>query len=247
MAIAFAKIFVVEPLAAMRCVNLSDQNQGLLNESNWTKIGDGMTDVFPFLCALLADPRRVGAVMPSGAALAEAITREISPSSAPVVELGPGTGAFTQRLLERGVPENRLALIEHGPDFARLLQARYPHAQVLRMDATRLGDVQLFDDEKAGAVVSGIPLLSLSPREIVAILRGAFHHLRADGAFYQFTYGPRCPVPQVLLDRLGLKASRIGRAFVNVPPAGIYRITRCPPSQRNHASIATDRRAMEAA
>lgn len=205
------------------------------------------TDVFPFLCALLADPRRVGAVMPSGAALAEAITREISPSSAPVVELGPGTGAFTQRLLERGVPENRLALIEHGPDFARLLQARYPHAQVLRMDATRLKDVRLFDDEKAGAVVSGIPLLSLSPREMVALLKGAFHHLRDGGAFYQFTYGPRCPVPPVILDRLGLTASRIGRAIINVPPAGIYRITRNQLPLRNPASRAGDEQAVEAA
>jgi phospholipid N-methyltransferase len=185
-----------------------------------------MTDVIPFLCALIADPKRVGAIVPSGAALAAAITREISPSSAPVVELGPGTGAFTQRLLERGVPEDRLALVEYGPDFARLLQARYPHARVLRMDATHLKEVELFEDEKAGAVVSGIPLLSLSAREILAILRGAFHHLRAGGAFYQFTYGPRCPVPPVILERLGLEAARIGRAIINVPPAGIYRITR---------------------
>lgn len=195
-----------------------------------------MTDVFPFFCALLADPRRVGAVVPSGAALARAITREISPSSAPVVELGPGTGAFTERLLERGVPEDRLALIEYGPDFARMLEERYPSARVLRMDATRLRHVDLFKDEKAGAVVSGLPLLSLSPREIIAILRGAFHHLRADGAFYQFTYGPRCPVPSAILDRLGLRASLIGRAIINVPPAGVYRITRnpFPPAGRHH-------------
>lgn len=187
-----------------------------------------MTDVFPFFCALLADPRRVGAVVPSGPALARAITREISPSSAPVVELGPGTGAFTERLIARGVPEDRLALIEYGPDFARLLEERYPNARVLRMDATNLRHVDLFEDEKAGAVVSGLPLLSLSPREVMAILRGAFHHLREDGAFYQFTYGPRCPVPSAILDRLGLRASRIGRAIINVPPAGVYRITRRP-------------------
>ena len=195
-----------------------------------------MTDVFPFFCALLADPRRVGAVVPSGAALARAITREISPSSAPVVELGPGTGAFTEQLLERGVPEDRLALIEYGPDFARLLEERYPSARVLRMDATRLRHVELFEDEKAGAVVSGLPLLSLSPREVIGILRGAFHHLRDDGAFYQFTYGPRCPVPSAILDRLGLRASRIGRAIINVPPAGVYRITRSPfpPPDRHH-------------
>lgn len=205
-----------------------------------------MTDVFPFLCALFADPRRVGAVVPSGAALAKAITREISPSSAPVVELGPGTGAFTQRLIERGVPEDRLALIEHGPDFARLLQARYPRAQVFTMDATCLKEIELFNGEKAGAVVSGIPLLSLSPRETIAILRGAFHHLRADGAFYQFTYGPRCPVPVVILDRLGLTASRIGRVLINVPPAGIYRMTRNPLARHHRAPRMADEPTMEA-
>lgn len=188
-----------------------------------------MTDVFPFLSALFADPRRVGAVIPSGAALAAAITREISLDSAPVIELGPGTGAFTQKLLERGVPEDRLALIEYGCDFARLLRVRFPQAQVFQMDAARLKDVRLFDEEKAGAVISGIPLLSLSAREVMAILKSAFHHLRADGAFYQFTYGLRCPVSKVILDRLGLQAARIGRAIVNVPPAGIYRITRKSP------------------
>ena len=187
-----------------------------------------MTDVFPFLSALFADPRRVGAVIPSGAALATAITNEISLGSAPVIELGPGTGAITQRLLERGIPENRLALIEHGSDFAQLLRMRYPEAQVFQMDATRLEDIRLFDDEKAGAVISGIPLLSLSSREIVAVLKSAFHHLRAGGAFYQFTYGLRCPISKAILDDLDLKASRIGRVIVNVPPAGIYRITRKP-------------------
>lgn len=206
-----------------------------------------MTDVLPFFCALLADPRRVGAVVPSGGALARAITREISPRSAPVVELGPGTGAFTERLLERGVPENRLALVEYGPDFARLLEARYPSAQVLQMDATRLRHVELFDREKAGAVVSGLPLLSLSPREVIGILRGAFHHLRPDGAFYQFTYGPRCPVPAAILARLGLRASRIARAIINVPPAGVYRITRDPLSSDGRHAIAIDGQAMAAA
>ena len=206
-----------------------------------------MTDVIPFLCALLANPRRVGAIAPSGAALAEAITREITPASAPVIELGPGTGAFTQRLLERGVPEDRLALIEYGSDFARLLEKRYAQAKVLRMDATRLKRVELFNAEKAGAVVSGIPLLSMSARQMMAILSGAFHHLRPTGAFYQFTYGPLCPVPRAILDRLGLKSVLIGRAFVNVPPAGIYRITRNPMPARGLTSQADGSQPTQAA
>lgn len=204
-----------------------------------------MADVIPFLAALLADPRRVGAIAPSGAALAEAITREISPCSAPVIELGPGTGAFTQRLLGRGIPEHRLALVEHGPAFADLLARRYGQAQILRMDATRLKHVAIFDGEKAGAVVSGIPLLSLSARDVMGILRGAFHHLREDGAFYQFTYGPRCPVRRRILDRLDLSATRIGGALVNMPPASVYRFTRRARPRRHHAQTASMQRLAE--
>lgn len=185
-----------------------------------------LADVTPFIRAFVSDPRRVGAIAPSGKALADAITAEICPASAPVIELGPGTGAFTQRIVERGVPEGNLALIEFGPAFARDLERRYSHARVLRMDAARLRQVELFGMGKAGAVVSGLPLLSMTLRQRVGILDGAFRHLRPDGAFYQFTYGFRCPVPRVVLERLGLKAVRIGSTFANIPPAGVYRITR---------------------
>lgn len=186
-------------------------------------------DDFAFFRAWLKSPLRVAAVLPSGRALAAAITAEIGPHSAPVIELGPGTGAFTRALVGRGVPESRLALIEAGPDFADLLRQRYPAAEVLCMNATALGSAELFDGEKAGAVVSGLPVLSMPPKAVIAILDGAFSHLRPEGAFYQFTYGPRCPIPRALLDRLGLKAVRIGRAVANVPPAAVYRITRRRP------------------
>ena len=48
------------------------------------------------------------------------------------------------------------------------------------------------------------------------ILSGVFGYLRDDGAFYQFTYGPRCPVPRSILIRHGLCATRIGAVVRNV-------------------------------
>ncbi len=86
--------------------------------------------------------------------------------------------------------------------------------------------MQLFSGQVAGAVVSGLPLLSLPRRTVIRILLSAFRHLRVDGAFFQFTYGPGCPVPSVVLDRLGLRAQRIGRCIANLPPATVYRISR---------------------
>lgn len=184
------------------------------------------SDILTFLRSWAAEPLRVGAIAPSGSALADLITRDIGPHTGPVIELGPGTGVFTARLLAKGVAEADLSLVEYGSDFARLLQRRFPDARVMWMDAGRLKTIAFETRQPAGAVVSGLPLLSFSPRKVIAILEGAFHHLRPGGAFYQFTYGPRCPVSRPILDRLDLRATLVGRALLNVPPAAVYRITR---------------------
>jgi phosphatidylethanolamine/phosphatidyl-N-methylethanolamine N-methyltransferase len=189
-----------------------------------------LKETLTFLRALTSDPTLVGAIAPSGAALARLITSEIRRDSGHIVEFGAGTGVFTQALLAQGVREEDLTLVEYRSDFAQLLQERFPEARVLRMDAGNLRKQNLFDNEPVGAVVSGLPLLNMSPRKIVSILSGAFRFMRLCGAFYQFTYGPRCPVPRTILDRLGLRATCLGRALVNIPPAAVYRITAGEPS-----------------
>jgi phospholipid N-methyltransferase len=177
-----------------------------------------------FFLHWLSDPIQVGAVAPSSPALAAAMTAEIAPESAPVIELGPGSGAVTRALLERGIPQHRLALIERSPRFASALEERFPEARVLCVDAAILASIDVFDGERAGAVVSGLPLLLMSPKKVGAILANAFWRLRPGGAFYQFTYGSRSPVPRPILERLGLTATLIGRTLANIPPAAVYRI-----------------------
>lgn len=187
------------------------------------------SDYFQFFRSWVSDPLRVAAVAPSGGSLSRLITKEIVPSDGPVLELGPGTGVFTQALLERGIRESDLTLIEYGSEFASMLQHRFPQARVLWMDASKLARYELFAEATVGAVVSGLPLLSMSPRKVMSILSGAFGYIRPEGGFYQFTYGPRCPVPHSMLDRLDLKATRIGGTVRNLPPAAVYRIARRDP------------------
>ena len=182
-------------------------------------------DVLLFFRALAFNPRSVGAIAPSGTNLANLITSEISGASGPVLELGPGTGVFTEALLARGVRERDLTLIEYGSDFMRLLQARFPRARVLWMDAAWMSSYDLFE-EPLGAVVSGLPLLNFPPKKVCAILAAAFDNLRDGGSLYQFTYGVQCPIPKSLLDQLGLQADCMGRVLLNIPPALVYRISR---------------------
>jgi phospholipid N-methyltransferase len=195
-------------------------------------------DFLSFFLSWMSSPRRVGAIAPSGAALAELITREISAMTGPILELGPGTGAFTYKLLKRGVRPQDLTLIEYGSDFTKLLQMRFPGARVLWMDASRLTSERLYDGAPVGAVVSGLPLLNMSTRKVISIISGAFSYLRPGGAFYQFTYGMSCPIPRPVLDRLGLRATLVDRAFLNVPPAAVYRLTRRPQMKLIAGSVA---------
>lgn len=193
------------------------------------RASNGVADAIRFIRAGLVKPRQVGALLPSGAALARLITSEIGPSTGKVLELGPGTGVFTRALIDRGVHERDLTLVEANERFAPMLQRNFPEARLLQCDAARLATSDLGSIGPVRAVVSGLPLLNMPLRKIFAIVGAAFGHLGAGGALYQFTYGRSCPIPRPILDRLGLKAVVVGRAFYNLPPATVYRITRRVP------------------
>jgi phosphatidylethanolamine/phosphatidyl-N-methylethanolamine N-methyltransferase len=177
-----------------------------------------VADILPFFLAWIRNPLRVAAVAPSGAAVATLMTEEITAATGPIIELGPGTGPFTYALLDRGVREQDLTLIEYDPDFLRLLRVRFPQARVLWMDAAWLDKYKLYENATIGAVISGLGLLTMSPHKITAILSGAFGYLRPDGAFYQITYGPRCPIADSILEpRIFLAATSLGTLTWNMP------------------------------
>lgn len=182
------------------------------------------SDAFVFFRAWSRKPLRVASVVPSGQSLSRLITQELDGNCGPVIELGPGTGVFTRAIIARGVAEQDLVLVEMGREFVGMLSRRFPCATLIEGDAAELGSFGIRGP--VGAVVSGLPLLSMTTSQVEAIMSGAFKHLVSDGSFYQFTYGPRCPVPRKILRLLGLEARLVGRALLNFPPASVYRISR---------------------
>lgn len=185
------------------------------------------TDQTIFFKSWLKRPMRTGAVAPSSSALARIITRDIRPDAGPVIELGPGTGAFTRCILSMGLPESDLTLVENSPDFTALLRQRFPKAHLLEMDVTRM---RMREDPwksiQAQAVISGLPLLTMGARAQWNVVGACMQSLRPGAALYQFTYMTKCPIAPEILARLGLKAERIGSSFFNLPPASVFRISR---------------------
>ncbi|MCS8556489.1 methyltransferase domain-containing protein [Pseudomonas aeruginosa] len=183
-------------------------------------------DIWYFFKAWCLSPLQTAAITPSGPALAQLITSEIFSTTGKVLELGPGTGSFTRAILNRGIREAGLTLVEKDAFFAQLLSERFPDAEVFQTDASSLSSGIHFQAGSFGAVVSGLPLLSMGTRTTLRILSRSFAALEPGGSFYQFTYGLSCPIPRKVLYRLGLKAVRIGGTFANIPPARVYRISR---------------------
>src|SRR3954468_24495920 len=121
-----------------------------------------LDDEVRFLRSWIEKPLHMGAVMPSGRVLARTMAQYVDiKSDAPVVELGPGTGAITSALIDHGVEQKRLVLVEYNPGFCALLRDRYPQGTVGPGAAYRLRDpLWSVLDTPASAVVSGLPLVT---------------------------------------------------------------------------------------
>ncbi|NEW87023.1 MULTISPECIES: class I SAM-dependent methyltransferase [Rhodopseudomonas] len=180
-----------------------------------------LDDEVRFLRSWIEKPLRMGAVMPSGRLLARTMARYVDiDSNGPVIELGPGTGAITSALVEHGVDQKRLVLLEFDPGFCALLRERFPQAKVVQGDAYRLRD-SLWDalDVPATAVVSGLPLVTKPMLTRMKLIRDAFNLLEPGAPFVQFTYSVAPPIPKSLS---GVATEASERIWMNVPPARVW-------------------------
>ena len=180
-----------------------------------------LDDEVRFLRSWIEKPLHMGAVMPSGKVLARTMAQYVDiNSTGPVVELGPGTGAITSALIDQGVEQKRLVLVEYNPGFCALLRDRYPHAKVVQGDAYALRD-SLWEvlSVPASAVVSGLPLVTKPMLTRLKLIRDSFAALAPGAPFVQFTYSVAPPIPKSLP---GVSTEASERIWMNLPPARVW-------------------------
>ena len=180
-----------------------------------------LDDEVRFLRSWIEKPLHMGAVMPSSKLLARTMAQYVDvDSKGPVIELGPGTGAITNALIEHGVDQKRLVLVEYNPGFCALLRDRYPQAKVVQGDAYALRDsLDEVLDAPASAVVSGLPLVTKPMLTRLKLIRDAFVALAPGAPFVQFTYSVAPPIPKSLP---GVSTEASERIWMNLPPARVW-------------------------
>jgi phosphatidylethanolamine/phosphatidyl-N-methylethanolamine N-methyltransferase len=183
--------------------------------------GIRIDDEVRFFRSWMEKPLAIGAVTPSGKALARTMASYVDPDlKGPIVELGPGTGPVTEALVAQGVDPARLVLVEFDPTFCRLLRQRYPTATVVQGDAyglKRLLTAVL--RQPAAAVVSGLPLFTKPLRTRMRLLYEAFALMAPGAPFVQFTYAAYSPIPRATEAVVSQASERI---WTNIPPARVW-------------------------
>ncbi len=178
------------------------------------------------------NPRHVGAIAPSSKAMAQAMVRGLDLSGAVrVVELGPGTGAFTSAIVGSLTPAARFLAVEVDPMFASRLRAQWPGLDCACASAAALP--ALLRERGLDAVdhiLSGLPFASLPVAETAAILDAVRETLRPGGTFTTFQYVHAYRLPPAVAFREALSERMHGapaRTLVirNLPPAYVLRWT----------------------
>ena len=186
-----------------------------------------VTDRVRFLRAFVANPRQVGAVLPtSRSAVRDMLDLADLPSADLVVELGAGTGSQTGQVLERLHPGARLVALEIDPALAALLADRFddPRLRVVCGSAEHLE--RHLDGELADVVVCALPFTSLEQGLRHRILDQLPRALSARGTAVVIQYSPL--IEGELRRRFGSVRRRV--SLLNVPPAFLFACTAPQPT-----------------
>jgi phosphatidylethanolamine/phosphatidyl-N-methylethanolamine N-methyltransferase len=149
-----------------------------------------------FLREFVRNFHTTGAVLPSGRWLALALTRYLrAPADGPrrVLEVGPGTGAVTQRIVAALRPDDQLDLVELNDSFVARLRERFGHEPGFQAAAPRSRVLHCaIEDVPRGEpydlIISGLPLNNFSVALVTQILDVFTQLLKPGGVLSFFEY-----------------------------------------------------------
>ncbi|MEY4722861.1 MAG: hypothetical protein RLZZ324_374 [Candidatus Parcubacteria bacterium] len=181
-----------------------------------------------FLLQTILFPKHTGAVAPSSRKLADVMAANARLEDAKVVvELGPGTGTFTGRIMERLAPRATFFCIEINPSFAAATRKRFPTVPVYEDSAANLATLlKRHGHETCDRVISGLPWTAFPAKEQDALLSAIYDAMSPGALFLTFAYVPFNALPlgrrfkETLRKRF--RTVRTTKVVANMPPAFFY-------------------------
>jgi phospholipid N-methyltransferase len=146
-----------------------------------------------FLLEYIKNPRKVGAIAPSSKYLAYEMINTINfEDTNCIVEYGPGTGAFTEKILARAKDTTIIILIEINKEFYNKLKKLYGYKEnviILNDSAENIkGILKKYSIKKVDYIISGLPFASLPKKMSNDILARTSEIIGNSGEFITFQY-----------------------------------------------------------
>jgi len=181
-----------------------------------------------FLLQAIKHPLSIGAVAPSSQNLCNLVLENAELNSArSVVELGPGTGSFTRKILDQLDESVPYLGIEQNESFANKLIEQYSDKRIAQGSAEQLTQLlkhhQIVDCDR---VVSGLPWMTFPTQLQDSILSEVASNLSEDGMFLTYAYFPFYLSPKGRHFHAKLKQHfkqvKKTKMVMNFPPAFVY-------------------------
>ncbi len=175
-------------------------------------------DKFKFLKGFLKNWKEVGSIAPSSHFLVKKMTAPIDFKKAKViVELGPGLGCITHKILEMMREDAKLIIFETSQDFCSELR-KNKDERIVVFNVSALDMAYHMKEIKADYVISGIPLSTLSDDSRSLLLKAIKNILSDGGVYIQFQYslGAYKKLKSIFSKVI------LNFTFLNAPPAFVY-------------------------
>lgn len=147
-----------------------------------------------------------------------------------IVEYGPGTGVFTEKLLKKRDPKTIVLLVENNKEFYSLLKGKFKEEENLFIVYGSAENIEQYLREYgmtyADYVISGLPFASLPKQVSTKILLNTTKILNKDGQFITFQY---TKFKKAFIQHFFTKID-IKREIRNVPPAYVFN---CSMQEKN--------------
>ncbi len=179
-----------------------------------------------FLYQFIVNPKTVGAILPSSSYLGDRMMERIDFKKAKyIVEYGPGTGVFTEKLIKNRDPTTVILLVENNKEFYSLLKEKYKEEGNLFIVSGSAENIEQylrkFNIPYVDYVISGLPFSSLPKNVSSKILLNTTKILKEDGRFITFQY---TKLKKAFIKQFFTKID-MKREFRNFPPAYIFSCT----------------------